>query len=289
MKANEPKHDESNLMEITTKQTKPFKNLFDSLKDNIEDAILQWKQDGLHITASDHTLILATKTHLLADEFEHYYLSPNINGIEGAPLEIKISIRHLNTALQTAGNADIIHMIYNEKDLDYLSVVIKNEERKETQFSDIQISGVNDDIFNNNELPSREDYCTILKMPSGEFDSICKNLKRQNVKNVDIHYDGERLTFIYKVHMNRGRIIRDSVEDDSEHLIQRVYHNKGEDVFLTLNTSYIQNISKCAKIDTKAVVELCIDPNKPARFEFRVGTLGPTIFYLAPYIDDSNT
>ena len=283
-----PRNGETNLMEITTKQAKPFKNLFDSLKDIIEDAILRWEKDGLYIKASDHSNIIASNTFLLASEFEHYYLSPKINGKDDEPLEINVSVRHLNRAIQAAGNSDIIHMIYNSQEPDYLSIVIKNEEKKETHFSDIQISEVTQDILGVEEHCTRDNYSTILKMPSGEFDSICKNLKRQNVEKVNIHFDGLRLSFMYKVNMNRGRIIRDSVDSNnsSEHLIQRVFHDSEiDDVFCTFSTVYIHNISKCAKIDSKAVVEICLDKETPARFEFRVGTLGSTVFFLAPFIE----
>jgi len=127
------------------------------------------------------------------------------------------------------------------------------------------------------------DYSSEIKMPSGEFQRICRDLTVLG-DTVTISTTSEGVKFAVSGDMGSGNIqlkgSQAAIDSDSDAVTVKVE----EETSLTFALRYLNLFSKGSSLAN--TVTLSLSTKVPLRVEYNLGTLGYLRFYLAPKIDE---
>jgi proliferating cell nuclear antigen len=188
-----PIHSRHSIVEFRTNQIRPFKALFDSIKNKLPDTSLIFTPKGMRITQMDNIMSFLVDVDLDGEEFEHYYCRPDISNGEQV-VEINLSALHLNQVFKAVTKDDTIFTFtYQKNNNDTVQITFSNEQKDETREYEIRIQTADDEL-RMGELDD-VDYQYVLTMPSADLVRICRDLKTLECEQVQIRHDGRTLQF----------------------------------------------------------------------------------------------
>jgi proliferating cell nuclear antigen len=188
-----PIHSRHSIVEFRTNQIRPFKALFDSIKNKLPDTSLIFTPKGMRITQMDNIMSFLVDVDLDGEEFEHYYCKPDVSNGEQV-VEINLSALHLNQVFKAVTKDDTIFtFIYQKNNHDTVQITFSNEQKDETREYEIRIQTADDEL-RMAEL-DQVDYQYVLTMPSADLVRICRDLKTLECEQVQIKHDGRSLQF----------------------------------------------------------------------------------------------
>merc|ERR1712014_218830 len=132
------------------------------------------------------------------------------------------------------------------------------------------------------EIPEQQ-YKVVLRLPSGEFQKICRDLKEFG-ETMQIKATKEGVTFSVAGDIGAGNVMLKPREGDKpEDKVTLTVH---ESVVATFALRYLVNFAKAAPLC--GVVELGLGPDAPllVRYDLEKSENGFMQFYLAPKIDE---
>merc|ERR1711959_224922 len=132
------------------------------------------------------------------------------------------------------------------------------------------------------EIPEQH-YKVVAKLPSGEFQKICKDLKEFG-ETMQINASKEGIRFSVQGDLGSGNVMlkpRDA--EKPEETVSLTVH---EPVVATFALRYLNNFAKAAPLC--GFVELGLGPDSPlsVKFDLDKADNGHMQFYLAPKIDE---
>merc|ERR1712003_409431 len=132
------------------------------------------------------------------------------------------------------------------------------------------------------EIPEQH-YKVVARLPSGEFQKICKDLKEFG-DTMQMSASKEGIKFSVQGDVGSGNVMLKPRE--SEKLEEKVTLTVHEPVTATFALRYLVNFAKAAPLC--GVVELGLGPDAPLLVKYDVGAAdnGHMQFYLAPKIDE---
>merc|ERR1712059_127837 len=132
------------------------------------------------------------------------------------------------------------------------------------------------------EIPEQQ-YKVIAKLPSAEFQKICKDLKEFG-ETLQMKASKEGITFSVQGDLGSGNVMLKPRESDKAE--ERVTLTVHESVTATFALRYLVNFSKAAPLC--GAVELGLGPDAPllVKYELEKAENGHMQFYLAPKIDE---
>merc|ERR1712139_318722 len=132
------------------------------------------------------------------------------------------------------------------------------------------------------EIPEQH-YKVVARLPSGEFQKICKDLKEFG-ETMQIKASKEGITFSVQGDLGAGNVMLKPRE--SEKPEEKVTLTVLEPVNATFALRYLVNFAKAAPLC--GTVELGLGPDAPllVKYNLETGDNGYMQFYLAPKIDD---
>merc|ERR1712178_636577 len=132
------------------------------------------------------------------------------------------------------------------------------------------------------EIPEQH-YKVIAKLPSSEFQKICKDLKEFG-ETMQMKASKEGLTFSVQGDLGSGNVMLKPRE--SEKPEEKVSLSVSEPVTATFALRYLVNFAKAAPLC--GVVELGLGPDAPllVKYDLEDAGNGHMQFYLAPKIDE---
>merc|ERR1712187_978304 len=132
------------------------------------------------------------------------------------------------------------------------------------------------------EIPEQQ-YKVVAKLPSGEFQKICRDLKEFG-ETMQVKADKEGITFSVTGDVGTGNVLLKPRE--AEKAEERVSLTVQESVTATFALRYLVNFAKAAPLCGS--VELGLGPDAPMLVKYALETSdnGHLQFYLAPKIDE---
>lgn len=286
--SEEPIYGDSNSVEFRTTQCKPFKILFDALKENITDVDLYFSSNSLNIYTLDRSKSVLINVDLEGENFDHYYCKVQVDESgQEVPTKINVSVHNITKVLKTITNDDDILIWTYNPDKDFLTVIISSSSKQEQRSYEIKLQESEEDD-DAGIVQGINDYSFVLTMPCSDFQRICRDLKQMNVNTVTISHDGKMLMFQSKSEVASSSIIRAGIDgelkdgDESSLVFCKVPDDsmvyKDDFKFDSLH-----NFSKCANIGAKGgkIVQIYMSPDNPIILIFNVGKLGKILFVLA--------
>ena len=275
-----PIHSRQSIVEFRTNQIRPFKALFDSIKNKLPDTSLIFTPKGMRITQMDNIMSFLVDVDLDGEEFEHYYCKPDVSNGEQV-VEINLSALHLNQVFKAVTKDDTIFtFIYQKNNNDTVQITFSNEQKDETREYEIRIQTADDEL-RMAEL-DQVDYKYVLTMPSADLVRICRDLKTLECEQVQIKHDGRSLQFTTNGSI-KATISREGTKLGGSDGLKFLTTEDGDDhgVYCrSFKFSTLHDFSKCHSGSDSRIVKILLNDIHMV-LQYEIGSLGKMSIAIA--------
>ena len=277
-----------NVVEFRTHQLKPFKQLFDSIKNKLPDTSFLFTKTGLKIAQYDAATTFLVDVRLDADNFEHYYFDES----SGKTVhDINLSAAHLNQVFKCVTKDDTIFAFWFTENPTEVTVMFENDKKNETRKFEIPVQNPDEDI-QLGQIDNLEGYEYSLSMPSADLNRICKELKTMECEKVQILHDRSSLYFKSNPRKNSTSTVKTTIVrkgsiggEETTTKFDKVPEREGSIYSDTFKFSTLYEFSKSQSGGDNKIVRIYLKNNEPLILHYEIGTLGEMHVALATYAD----
>jgi len=243
-------------MFLRTIQATAFRNIFEVLKDIINDVNIYFDSKGVHIDTLDTARVSLVHVFLAAENFEDY----------SCPTEIIAGINISNTykLLKSITSNDTLSMAIN--DSEFMDIMISNEDKKSSTKFRLKLLEIDEEIL---EVPDLA-MDTITTIPSIDFQRICRDMGNLATE-ITIQRNNTNLTLSCAgdfANQTTSITCPDTVDKPIGNIFSLRYIN-----LFTKATGMCSNVQ---------IFQTSVDTEMPIIIRYSVANLGEIKFYLAP-------
>lgn len=151
------------VLYVTTSQGSAFRTITETLKECISDTVINFDQNGLHITDCNNKRGIVTK--LTLDNFDVLHCTKSD--------DIALDMLTFHKLLKTVSNKDVLTLYIDKKDTERLGIMIQNKEKNTV--SNIKMNLKNLDNDNLYTIPDMQ-FDHTFYIPCSEFQKILRDL-----------------------------------------------------------------------------------------------------------------
>ena len=272
------------LVEFRTNQIRPFKTLFDTIKNNLPDTSIYFSTEGMKIMQLDSASNFLVNVDLPGENFEHYYCDSASCGEGDGFIEVNLSAIHLNKAFKAYTNDDNLLRFVYEKGADRVKIILSSEKKSECRTYEIPIQNP-EEQSQIAEFSGTQDFPYSLTMPCADLQRICRDFKTHGCEKISITHDGNSLKFsaigiVNSTIERHGNKSGGSVQFvKMPEIDENTPPYKDEFKFSTLN-----EFSKCQAGGDSKLVRILLSQGDPIVLYFEIGTLGTMAVAIAPHV-----
>ncbi len=255
-----------NLFEIKTVQSSAFRTLIEALKEILTEANLEFDQNGIKVVAVDETHTNLVYLRLNADRFEHYYCP--------AKYVLGVNMIYLFKLIKTLENNDHLTFYLPAKNPNKLGIMMQNAEKQttknyflklfDTNVEDIQVPPVN--------------FTSIIHMPSGDFQKICRDMNSLGEKVEITSSSGDLIFKCLGDFAEQETIIREST---GSMRVQKQSGGAATDIVQGIyQLKHLFLFTKCTNLCPS--IEIYLKNDAPLILRYTVANLGEVKLVLAP-------
>ncbi|KAL8171592.1 hypothetical protein V2J09_023396 [Rumex salicifolius] len=257
------------MLELRLVQGNLMKKVIESIKDLVTDANFDCSSTGFSLQAMDSSHVALVSLLLRSEGFEHFRCDRSYS--------MGINIGNMAKVLRCAAPDDVITL---KADDGSDTVTFMFESPNQDKISDYEMKLM--DIDSDNLGIPEAEYDAVVRMPAGEFASICHSLTAIG-DTVTISVSKQGVTFSVKGDIGNGNITcrhNTSVDKPEEATIIEMK----EPVMLTFALKYVNTFTKATSLSNQVTLSIQLD--MPAVFEYKIAEMGYVRFYLAPKIEE---
>ena len=250
-----------------TSQSSALKALFDTLKDLLEDACLEFDVDGVRLVSPDSTHIAMVHLRLDASNFEEYHCP--------RPLAVGINITRLFKLLKSIASSDALTLFVDAADATHLGIRVESGERRTNTTFKIGMMDIEPIKI---DLPPIEcDSC--LSLSSTDLQKIIRDMS-SIADRVEITNTKDRLALACAGDF----CSQETVLEESNKFSASMQTTTGiiQGVF---SLSYLAIFCKCSALCP--AVEINLRNDWPIIFRYTVAALGEIKLCLSPMCETS--
>jgi len=258
------------VFEVQLQQAVLLKKLVDAMKDLCKDVNFDCSEKGLQVQSMDSSHVALVSVLLRESAFVKFTCD--------RPVSLGMNVDSLGKILKMCGTNDSLQVRW-QNDAD--SVSFQCESGDEDRISDFELKLMQIES-EHMEIPEQQ-YKVIAKMPSAEFQKICRDLKEFG-ETMQLKASKEGMTFSVQGDIGTGNVMLKPRESDKpEDKVTLTVH---EPVVATFALRYLVNFAKAAPLSGQ--VELGLGPDAPllVKYDLEKAENGHMQFYLAPKIDE---
>ncbi|PIK51001.1 putative proliferating cell nuclear antigen [Apostichopus japonicus] len=258
------------MFEAKLQQGGLLKKILESVKDLVVDGL--WDCDGAAITLQgmDSSHVALVEMLLRAEAFEHYRCDRNVT--------LGMNHNHLSKILKCANNDDIVILKAADQNPDSCSLILESKNGEKTSDFVVSLVRIDTDQLG---IPETE-YSAHVKMSSGEFQRICRDLS-QFGDAVQITCSKQDVKFSSSGETGKANItLTHSATVDKEE--ESVTVDLKEPVDLTFALRFLNLFTKATPISD--TVTLSLSQEAPLVVEYKIGDSGHIRYFLAPKIQE---
>lgn len=249
-----------------TTQSSALKALFDTLKDLLEDACLEFDQDGMRLVCPDSTHIAMVHLRLDASNFEEYHCR--------RPTSVGINITRLFKLLKTIASSDALSIFVDANDPTRMGIRVESGERRTSTTFKIGMMDIEPIKI---DLPPIEcDTC--LSLSSTDMQKIIRDMS-SIADRVEITNTKDRLTLA----CSGDFCSQETVLGESNKVSPPTPAGGSGIVQGVFSLSYLVIFCKCSALCP--AVEINLRNDWPIIFRYTVAALGEIKLCLSPMCD----
>jgi len=247
-----------------------WKKILESIKDLLNDAIFDCSSTGISLQAMDSSHVSLVSLQMKSDGFDTYRCDRN--------LSMGINLPNMTKIMRCSGNNDVI-TIKAADEADTVSLGFESPNQEKVSDYEIKLVDIDSEHLG---IPETE-YSCVVKLPSGEFQRICRDLSQLG-DSVVIACTKEGVKFSASGELGTGNIkLSQNANSDKED--EAVVVDMNEAVCLTFALRYLNFFTKATPLSSQ--VTLSMSQDTPLVVEYKIAELGQLRFYLAPKIEDA--
>jgi len=260
------------MFEAKLAQASLLKKVLDSVNSLIEEGTWDCSDAGMALQAMDSSHVSLCSLMLKKDAFEEFRCDRNVS--------VGLNLATMTKIVKCAGNDDAVTIKASEKG-DHVAFVFENQNGGKV--SDYEIKQM--DLDGEHLGIPETDYSCVVKMPSTEFQRICRDLSQLG-ESVVIECDKEGVQFSAQGDIGTGNIkLAQTASVDKKE--EAVVIEMQEKVTLTFALRYLNFFCKATPLSPQ--VKLSMSSDVPLVVEYAItDTEEPSYvrYYLAPKIED---
>jgi len=247
-----------------------LKKVVDAMKDLCKDINFDCSEKGLQVQSMDSSHVALVSLLLRESAFTDFKCD--------RPTSLGMNVDSLSKILKMCGPTDSLKLRW-QNDADTVSFQCETGEEDRISEFDLKLMQIESEHM---EIPEQQ-YRVTAKMPSAEFQKICRDLKEFG-ETMQIKANKEGITFSVQGDVGSGNVLLKP--RDSEKPEEKVALTVHEPVVATFALRYLVNFAKAAPLC--GTVELGLGPDAPllVKYNLETGDNGYMQFYLAPKIDE---
>uniref|UniRef100_A0A4X1UCG8 DNA sliding clamp PCNA n=1 Tax=Sus scrofa TaxID=9823 RepID=A0A4X1UCG8_PIG len=251
------------MFEARLVQGSILKKVLEALKDLINEACWDISSSGVNLQSMDSSHVSLVQLTLRSEGFDTYRCDRN--------LAMGVNLTSMSKILKCAGNEDII-TLRAEDNADTLALVFEAPSKlhpSELMLEEIRMQCL---YFPN----------CVVKMPSGEFARICRDLSHiGDAVVISCAKDGVKFSASGELGNGNIKLSQTSNVDKEE---EAVTIEMNEPVQLTFALRYLNFFTKATPLSP--TVTLSMSADVPLVVEYKIADMGHLKYYLAPKIED---
>jgi len=257
------------MFEARLVQGSMWKKIMESIKDLLTEAIFDCSSTGITLQAMDSSHVSLVSLSMKSDGFDTYRCDRNMS--------MGIHLGNMTKIMKCAGNEDII-TVKAADEPDSVSLVFESPNQEKVSDYELKLMDIDSEHLG---IPETE-YSCVVKMPSGEFQRICRDLSQLG-DSVVIACTKEGVKFSASGELGTGNIkLSQNASSDKED--EAVIVDMNEAVCLTFALRYLNFFAKATPLSSQ--VTLSMSQDTPLVVEYKIAEMGFLRFYLAPKIED---
>jgi len=247
-----------------------LKKVVDAMKDLCKDVNFDCSEKGLQVQSMDSSHVALVSLLLRESAFSEFKCD--------RPTSLGMNVDSLGKILKMCGPNDSLKLRW-QNDADSVSFQCETGEEDRISEFDLKLMQIESEHM---EVPEQH-YKVTAKMPSAEFQKICRDLKEFG-ETMQIKASKEGITFSVQGDVGAGNVMLKPRDSDKPE--EKVSLSVLEPVTATFALRYLVNFAKAAPLC--GTVELGLGPDAPLLVKYNLETTdnGYMQFYLAPKIDD---
>mmetsp|Transcript_17289 Transcript_17289/g.37484 ORF Transcript_17289/g.37484 Transcript_17289/m.37484 type:complete len:260 (-) Transcript_17289:306-1085(-) len=257
------------MFEARLTQGRIFKALIESIKDLVQDANIDCSEDEISIQAMDSSHVSLVAVTLRSTGFDHYRCD--------RPISLGFNSANMSKILKCAGNDDVV-TLKAEDEGDTLTLMFESESQDRIADFELKLMDIDSEQLG---IPDTE-YKTTVKMPSGEFQRIIRDLQVLG-DTCTISCTKEGIRFSVTGDLGTGNVlVRQNSTAEKED--EQVVIDMQEPVELTFALRYLNFFTKATGLGPTVIISM--SPDVPVVVEYPIEDTGDIKYYLAPKIDE---
>jgi len=258
------------VLEAQLPQAALLKKVVDAMKDLCKDVNFDCSEKGMQVQSMDSSHVALVSLMLRESAFADFKCD--------RPTSLGMNVDSLSKIFKICGPSDSLKLKW-ENDADTLNFQCENSQDDRIADFDLKLMQIESEHM---EIPEQQ-YKVVVRLPSGEFQKICRDLKEFG-ETMQVSASKEGIKFSVAGDVGNGNVMlkprdADKVED-------KVTLTVHEPVTATFALRYLVNFAKAAPLC--GVVELGLGPDAPllVKYDLEKADNGHMQFYLAPKIDE---
>merc|ERR1712061_632691 len=257
-------------LQAQLQQSVLLKKVVDAMKDLCKDVNFDCSEKGIQVQSMDSSHVALVSLLLRESAFSEFKCD--------RPTSLGMNVDSLAKILKMCGPSDALKLRW-QSDADTVSFQCEGGEDDRIADFDLKLMQIESEHM---EIPEQQ-YKVVAKLPSGEFQRICRDLKEFG-ETMQVKATKEGITFSVQGDMGAGNVMLKPREAEKPE--EKVTLSVQEPVTATFALRYLVNFAKAAPLC--GVVELGLGPDAPllVRYDLDKADNGFMQFYLAPKIDE---
>merc|ERR1712183_1061947 len=260
------------MFEARLVQGSILKKVLDAIKDLLNEASWDCADTGIQLQAMDNSHVSLVSLNLRAEGFDKYRCDRN--------LIMGMNLTSMSKILKCAANDDIITMKAQDS-ADTVTFMFESPNQEKVSDYEMKLMNLDQEHLG---IPET-DYSCVIKMPSGEFARVCRDLS-QCGESIVISCTKEGVKFSAAGDIGTANIkLAQTANVDKEE--EAVVVDMQEPVTLTFACRYLNMFTKATPLSPQ--VSLSMSPDVPLVVEYAIGDIGHIRYFLAPKIEDEDS
>ncbi|KAJ8400113.1 hypothetical protein AAFF_G00401520 [Aldrovandia affinis] len=249
-----------------------LKKVLDALKELIAEACWDVSSSGISLQSMDSSHVSLVQLTLRSDGFDSYRCDRN--------LAMGINLGSMSKILKCAGNDDVI-TLRAEDNADTLALIFETPNQEKVSDYEMKLMDLDVEQLG---IPDQE-YSCVVKMPSGEFARICRDLSQiGDAVMISCAKDGVKFSVSGELGTGNVKLSQTGNVDKEE---EAVTIEMNEAVHLTFALNYLNFFTKATPLSK--TVTLSMSADIPLVVEYKIADMGNVKYYLAPKLEDETS
>lgn len=254
------------ILELQSVQCQSIKNLFESLKELLDDCNIKFDNTGMRILAIDGSHVCLVHMKLLAEKFVKYVCE--------RPITVGVNITSLHKLLKSISGDDTLTISIDDENLAEMIIRIENAKKNYVSINEYKLLDIDDKDFT---VPDVE-FSSVITMPSVDFQNLCRDMSNIS-DNIEIESVGDQLKISADGEFASKKIILGPTEKGL------AFYQTGEVVPIhgTFSLKFLLLFTKATPLATS--VQILLKNDFPMIILYTIANLGELKFALSPKVD----